>query len=474
MTYSIFPVILSGGTGSRLWPLSREAYPKQLLALDGDKTLIQQAALRMLECPECEPPIIIANSDHRFIIAEQLHALDITPYAQILEPCGRNTAPAIIAAALHVQKQNPKALLLVMPADHSIGDSESFTKTALEGAKEATNGNFVLFGIRPITPHTGYGYIEAGNPISENSAIRHVISFQEKPNELTAESYLNKGNYFWNSGIFLLPVDAFLQEAQKLCPEIIDHVQNSLSNAVEDLDFIRLEEEAFKKSSSISIDYAIMEKTNRAVVVEAHFPWTDLGNWSALADMATKDSNGNTSIGSTYLHETKNSYIRSDGPLIATIGLENVIIVATPDAVLITPKSRDQEVKEVLSALKASGAPAATELPLAHRPWGTYRVIDEGDRFQVKEIMVKPGGRLSLQKHFHRAEHWVVVNGTALVTIDDQKKILAENESVYIPLGAVHRLENPGKIPLNLIEVQSGAYLNEDDIVRLEDVYARQ
>ena len=471
MASKIFPVILSGGSGSRLWPLSRESYPKQLLALAGPRTMLQETALRVAEAAHFHPVMVVANAEHRFVIAEQLREIGQGQPTIVLEPVARNTAPAVAAAALIAVAQDPEALILVMPADHAVPDKQGFLAAVRAGAAAAAAGALVLFGIRPDSPATGYGYIRAGEALAGEA--RRVDAFVEKPDLAAAESYLADGRYSWNSGIFLLPAKAVIAELEAHEPAVIAAVRAALAGAKQDMDFLRLDPDAFGKSPSISIDYAVMERTERAAVVAADFAWSDVGAWGALWNLAARDGEGNVEIGDTVAEDTRGSYLRSEGPLIATVGVDDLIVVATPDAVLVVNRRKDQDVKKVVERLRASNHMTAVQTRRVYRPWGWYEGIEAGDRFQVKRITVNPGGKLSLQKHFHRAEHWVVVNGTAEVHVDGEQKLLAENESVYIPLGATHRLCNPGKVPLNLIEVQSGPYLGEDDIVRLEDVYAR-
>jgi mannose-1-phosphate guanylyltransferase/mannose-6-phosphate isomerase len=471
----IVPVLLSGGTGSRLWPLSREAYPKQLLPLVDDRTMLQQTAMRTMDPARFGPPLVVANQEHRFLIAEQLRALGIVDATIMLEPLGRNTAPAAAVAALCALQDDPEACILIMPADHAIRDIDGFRTAVETGARAAAQGRFVLFGMKPTEPATGYGYIQMGSALPDAEGVHQVAAFVEKPERAVAERYLASGDYLWNGGIFLLPARELVEEFERRAPELLANARASLENATRDIDFLRLDPKAFERCPSISIDYAIMEKTERAVVVPTDFGWTDVGSWSALWDIGAKDESGNVSVGDVLAEGVKNSYLRSEGgPLVAALGVEDLIVVATADVVLVTAKNRDQDVKMLVERLKAQGREAATQAPQVHRPWGFYQSVHNGDRFQVKRITVKPGAKLSLQKHFHRAEHWVVVNGTALVTRDNEQILLRENESVFLPLGCVHRLENPGRLPLNLIEVQSGPYLGEDDIVRIEDIYARK
>ena len=467
----IFPVILSGGSGSRLWPLSRESYPKQLLPLASEATMLQETAARVADPALFHPVTVVANAEHRFVIAQQLNDIGHKGATIVLEPLARNTAPAVAAAALIAQRQDTNALILVMPADHAVPDKKGFLEAVNAGAAAAREGSLVLFGIQPDSPATGYGYILAGDAVK--GLARRVEAFVEKPDLATAESYLADGRYSWNSGIFLLSATSVIEELEKHEPKVVAAVRASLDAAKKDMDFLRLDPDAFAESPSISIDYAVMERTDRAAVVPSTFAWSDVGAWSALWELADRDAGDNVQIGDTVAEDTRGSYLRSEGPLIATVGVENLIVIATPDAVLVADRNKDQDVKRLVERLRASNHVSATQTRRVHRPWGWYEGVTSGDRFQVKQITVYPGQKLSLQKHFHRAEHWVVVNGTAEVQVDDDLRLLAENESVYIPLGSKHRLINPGKVPLNLIEVQSGPYLGEDDIVRFEDVYAR-
>jgi mannose-1-phosphate guanylyltransferase/mannose-6-phosphate isomerase len=467
----IHPVILSGGSGSRLWPLSRESFPKQLLPLAGPNSMLQETALRVSDPAEFHPVIVVANAEHRFVIAEQLRNIGQAAPTLVLEPVARNTAPAVATAALIAAQDDPDALILVMPADHAIPDREGFLAAVRAGAPAARQGALVLFGVEPDSPATGYGYIRAGEVLLGEA--RRVAAFVEKPDLATAEGYLAQGGYSWNSGIFLLPVKVVLAELARHAPAVLEAARAALSGATRDMDFLRLDPAAFGASPSISIDYAVMERTAQAAVVPSSFTWSDVGAWSALWSLADRDAADNVLLGDTVACDTRRSYLRSEGPLIATVGVEDLIVVATPDAVLVADRRRDQDVKMLVERLRAGNHRAAVQTRKVYRPWGWYEGIESGERFQVKRITVNPGGQLSLQKHFHRAEHWVVVNGTAEVLIDGQQRLLAEDESVYIPLGVQHRLSNPGKVPLNLIEVQSGAYLGEDDIVRFADAYAR-
>ena len=469
----IVPVLLSGGTGSRLWPLSRETCPKQLLSLLGEKTLLQQTALRVADRSLFSAPMVIANAEHRFAIGEQLSAVGISDPTIVLEPFGRNTAPAVAIAALLASEADPDAIILAMPVDHWVRDHAAFCAAVATGLPAVHHGRFVLFGQRPTAPATRFGYIHAGQGFAASPDICDVVGFVEKPDLVMVKRLLACDEHLWNSGIFLLRAQAFVDELETLAPDVLAACRRSLAASTRDLDFLRLEESAFESCPSISIDYAIMEKTDRAVVVTAPFGWNDIGSWSALWNMGDKDQSGNVAIGDVVLEDACGCYVRGEGPLVAALGVEDLVITATPDVVLVTTRDRDQDVGRLVERLKTNGHRSATQTLSVHRPWGYYQSIHAGNRFQVKRITVNPGAKLSLQKHFHRAEHWVVVNGTAIVTRDNEEILLRENESVFVPLGCMHRLENPGKVPLNLIEVQSGAYLGEDDIVRMQDIYHR-
>ena len=469
---TIYPVILSGGSGTRLWPLSRAALPKQLLPLASELTLVQETVLRLDGLPDVAAPLIVCNEEHRFLIAEQLREVGIAPLGIYLEPVGRNTAPAAAVAALVLTRSDPDAVMLLMPADHLIEDVAAFHAAILEGMQAARSGHLVTFGIVPDSPHTGYGYIQRGEALTGTGAYR-VARFVEKPDLATAETYVASSDHYWNSGMFLFPAQRFLDELRQLRPELVSACEQALERGQRDLDFNRLERAAFEACPSDSIDYAVMEHTRHAAVVPADMGWNDIGAWSALWQVATKDANGNVSRGDVYLDGVRDSYVRAESRMIAALGVRDLIIVETADAVLVADRARAQDVKKVVDHLKANNRSEHEFHTRVYRPWGWYEGIDAGDRFRVKRIMVKPGEKLSLQMHHHRAEHWIVVSGTALVTRDGQEQLLSENQSTYIPLGTTHRLENPGKIPLHMIEVQSGAYLGEDDIVRFEDVYKR-
>jgi mannose-1-phosphate guanylyltransferase/mannose-6-phosphate isomerase len=469
---AIYPVLLSGGTGSRLWPLSRQSYPKQLLALTGPRTLLQETALRA-DDDDIQRLIVLGSAEHRFAIAEQLHGIGLEAARIVLEPVGRNTAPAAAVAALAAAAEDPEALVLLMPADHLIADPCAFRAAVRSGARAASEGHLVLFGIAPKSPATGYGYIEAGSRLDGHEGLRTVARFHEKPEATVAERYMASGRHWWNSGIFLVSARVLLAELELHAPAVMQAARLALDKSLRDLDFCRLDPGAFARSPSISLDHAVVERTDKAVVLPVDLAWTDIGAWSQLWEISERDADGNSLSGDVKALGTRNSYVKSDGPLVATLGVEDLVVIATSDAVLVARKGADQVVKDLVTALQADGHPAAESSPVVHRPWGHFQSVEAGERYQVKRISVNPGAKLSLQKHRHRAEHWVVVNGTAIVTRDGESILLEENGSIFLPVGCVHRLENPGPLPLNLIEVQSGPYLGEDDIVRIEDLYAR-
>jgi mannose-1-phosphate guanylyltransferase / mannose-6-phosphate isomerase len=463
------PVILSGGSGTRLWPLSRGQYPKQFLPLVSSHTMVQETLLRLSGLKGLNPPIAVCNEDHRFMMAEQLQEIGLKPSAIILEPIGKNTAPAVAMAALMASSDNE--VLLVLPADHVISQVETFHLAILEADNLAKQGLLVTFGIVPTHPETGYGYI-LKDSMQLGNAFK-VSAFVEKPDLTTANNYVKSGDYLWNSGMFAFTAATYLNELEKFNPEMLSICKKALSAAQKDLDFTRVDKNIFSTCPADSIDYAIMEKTEKAAVIPLAASWNDVGSWSALWDVTEKDEFGNAISGDVLTVDTKNSYIYSDNKLVTIIGVEDLVVVETKDAVMIAKKDRVQDVKQIVDHLKLQKRSEADVHQKAYRPWGHYDSVDCGERHQTKRIVVKPGGKLSLQKHHHRAEHWVVVKGTALVTRGNEQILLTENESTYIPLGTVHRLENPGVIPLEIIEVQSGSYLGEDDIVRIGDNYGR-
>lgn len=467
----IVPVLLAGGIGTRLWPLSREARPKQFLPLVGDGSLLEQTLRRVAAVDDTTPPLLLGREEHRFLIAEQLRHAGVDGRI-ILEPDGRNTAPAAVIAALEaLAEYGEDVQILILPCDHMIAEQACFTTAVASARSAAASGQLVTFGVTPTAPATGYGYIRAGNAL-ENGAYG-VDAFVEKPDEATASTYLEQGNYYWNSGIFLFSARDYLERLEDLAPDILADSRAAHDGATRDADFLRLDEEAFRACRADSIDYAVMEKTGEAAVVPLEGAWSDLGSWSAVADANGGDTRGNCVDGDVLVEHSDNCFVHSDGRLVALLGMRDTVVVETADAVLVADRTHEQGIKSLVSRLEADGRSEASQHHTVYRPWGSYETIASGSRFQVKRIVVTPGGRLSLQKHHHRAEHWVVVQGTAQVTRDDQQMLLTENESTYLPLGSVHRLENPGKFDLVLIEVQSGGYLGEDDIVRFDDVYGR-
>jgi mannose-1-phosphate guanylyltransferase/mannose-6-phosphate isomerase len=471
----IIPVILSGGSGTRLWPLSRETYPKQFLPLVDRHTMLQNTALRIAGLNDMAAPLVVCNEDHRFMVAEQLRAVGIHPAAVMLEPVGRNTAPAVAIAALHAQSENAGAdpILLILPADHVIADVAGFRAAILQVAPQAEAGCLITFGIVPTAPETGYGYIKAGDPVDE-IGVGAVERFVEKPDQATAERYLESGDYYWNSGMFMFRASTVLAELERFAPAMLAACQQALTRGRTDRDFLWLDRAAFAACPKDSIDYAVMEKTDHAVVMPLTVGWNDVGSWSALWEVGERDAEGNIERGDVISVDTHDSYIDAASRLVATVGVEHLVVVETSDAVLVASKDRVQDVKAVVDQLKTRQRPEGRLHRKVYRPWGCYDSIDFDQRFQVKRITVNPGASLSSQMHHHRAEHWVVVHGTACVTRGEDVFLLTENQSTYIPVGVRHRLENPGKIPLEIVEVQSGSYLGEDDIVRYDDAYGRE
>jgi mannose-1-phosphate guanylyltransferase/mannose-6-phosphate isomerase len=469
----IYPVILSGGAGTRLWPLSRAVLPKQLLPLVSDKTMLQETATRVAGWPGLMAPLVVCGNDHRFLVAEQLREAGITPLGILLEPAGRNTAPAVAAAANFLQAIDPEAVMLVLPADHVIEDRDAFQAAVCRAWALVERGALATFGIVPNAPETGYGYIRRGEPMPTVDDCYKVERFVEKPDHATAEAFVADGGYYWNSGMFMFQASRYLTELAKFKPEIAAAAEAAVRTGYSDLDFCRLDESAFASSPSDSIDYAVMERTRDAVVVPADIGWSDVGSWSALWEVQQHDADGNAKRGDVYLDNVSNSLVRAESRIVAVVGVKDLVVVETPDAVLVAHKDQVQRVKQVVDHLKSKERTEHLHHTRVYRPWGHYEGIDSGYRFQVKRITVKPGEKLSLQMHHHRAEHWVVVSGTARVTCGEKVSLLSENESTYIPIGMNHRLENPGKLPLHIIEVQSGSYLGEDDIVRFEDIYQR-
>ena len=460
---------MCGGSGTRLWPLSRALFPKQFLPLVNDTSMLQDTLLRLPK--SCSEPVFICNEEHRFLVAEQVRQLSQEQSTILLEPEGRNTAPAVALAAINALAKDKEAVLLVLAADHVIKDVETFQQVIAKASIAAEQGKLVTFGIVPTHAETGYGYIKKGNEL--NDSTFDVAQFVEKPDKLTAENYLESGEYLWNSGMFLFKASRYLEELAKHRLDILENCQQAMTDVERDLDFLRPNKADFLACANESIDYAVMEKTDAAVVISLDAGWSDVGSYSALWEVCQQNEDKNVLKGDVIAQQTTNSYIHSQNKLIATVGVDNLVIIDTPDAVLVANKDKVQEVKQIVEQLKKEQRSEAALHREVYRPWGKYDSVDSGDRFQVKRITVKPGAKLSVQMHHHRAEHWIVVSGTAKVTINDNTVLLSENQSAYIPIGAVHALENPGKLPLEMIEVQSGSYLGEDDIVRFEDRYGR-
>ncbi len=470
----IVPVILAGGSGTRLWPLSRALYPKQLIDIYNEHTMLQNTLLRLENVDEMAAPVVVCNEAHRFMTAEQLLEIKIEPHSIILEPMGRNTAPAIALAAIKLLEKGEDPVMLVLPADHVIENLNHFHEKISQGNDFAEKGFLITFGIVPASPETGYGYIKKGQQINDLSYACKIECFVEKPDEKHARDYVLSNDYCWNSGMFMFKASAIIDQLAQHAPDMLALCRQVIESGTQDLDFLRLDRELFGKVASDSIDYAVMEKTDKGVMVSLDAGWNDLGSFDALWQTGDKDKDCNVLKGDILTQDVKDSYIHAESRLVAAVGLEKFVIVETGDAILVSPRDRVQDVKKIVLQLKAKKREESVTHRRVYRPWGNYETIDASLRYQVKRITVKPGAKLSLQKHYHRAEHWTVVSGTAMVTRDDQEIMLLENESTYISLGMVHRLENPGTIPLELIEVQSGSYLGEDDIVRFDDVYGRK
>ncbi|MEA3151889.1 MAG: mannose-phosphate guanylyltransferase / mannose-6-phosphate isomerase [Gammaproteobacteria bacterium] len=468
---TIFPVILSGGAGTRLWPLSREMYPKQLLALTSGLTMLQETVNRLAGVAGARGPIVVCNEAHRFTVAEQVQALGRESTAILLEPAGRNTAPAVALAALKAQELDAEAIIVVAPADHVIRDVRAFQQAADVAVLEAAQGKLVTFGIVAHAPETGYGYIRRGGG---DGPTYPVAQFIEKPALDVARQFVDSGDYYWNSGMFVFKASRYLSELGEFAPDILEAATAAYRAARADLDFVRIDKAAFDQCRGESIDYAVMEKTHDAVVLPLDAGWSDVGSWSSLFDALPSDEEGNVLQGDVLVFDTHDCYVHSTSRLVTAVGMDDHIIVETKDAILVAPKDRVQDVKELVSQLKKSGRSESAWHREVYRPWGSYDSLDHGDRFQVKRLTLKPGGMLSLQMHHHRAEHWIVVQGTARVTCGEKIFLLSENESTYVPVGATHRIENPGKVALHIVEVRSGSYMGEDDIVRFEDHYGRE
>ena len=467
----IHPVLLCGGAGTRLWPLSRRALPKQFLPLVSDKSLLQSTLLRLRGLTQLSAPIVVCSNDHRFLVADQLQEIGITPASLILEPMARNTAPAVAMAAYAALQRDSDAQLLVLPADHTIGNVAAFHRAILAAKPLADDGYMTAFGIVPASAETGYGYIEQGEKLGESG--NQIARFVEKPDAARAQQFLDQGNFLWNSGMYLFNAQLYLDELLKYQPAVHEAARLAFERAQVDLDFLRADEESFASSPAISLDYGVMEQTERAAVVPADIDWNDIGSYAALWEIEPKDENGNAARGHVAFFDASNNYVRAEKQLVAMLGVEDMIVVSTPDALLVTKKEHAQDIKKIVDQLRADGLSQHDTHTKVYRPWGSYEGVERGERFQVKQLIVKPGGASSMQIHHHRSEHWVVVKGTAEVTLGGEKRLLSEDESIYIPLGIPHRIYNPGRIPMHFIEVQAGSYLEEDDIVRLDDNYGR-
>ncbi len=467
----LHPVLLCGGYGTRLWPLSRTALPKQFLPLLSGHSLLQDTLKRLVGIPEQTAPLILCNHDHRFLVADQLLEVGIKPAALLIEPQARNTAPAVAVAAFQALKHDADAQLLVLSSDHAIADVAAFHEAIATGRRAASEGYLTSIGVVPSKPETGYGYIECGEKMA--SGASKVARFVEKPDAERAAQFIQNPNFLWNSGTFIFGAAQFLEELQKFAPDVYLAAQKSLEMAHADLDFLRVDEASFASAPAISVDYAVMEHTDRAAVVPVEMGWSDVGSYASLWEIEPKDANGNAARGETAIFDAKNCYVHAEKQLVALLGVEDLVVVATPDAILVTKKERSQDVKAIVDELRRQGRTEHEVHTKVFRPWGWYEGVDRGERFQVKQLVVKPGQKSSMQIHHHRSEHWIVVKGTAEVTLSGEKKLLSEDESIYIPLGAPHRIFNPGRIPMHFIEVQSGSYLEEDDIVRIDDEYGR-
>ena len=467
----LHPVLLCGGSGTRLWPLSRRALPKQFLPLVSDQSMLQETLQRLRGLAQLSAPIVVSSNDHRFLVADQLREIGITPASLILEPVARNTAPAVALAAFAALKNDPDARMLILPSDHIIGKISEFHDAINAALPLAGQGYLTAFGIVPDKPETGYGYIQRGENLGDGGF--RVAQFVEKPDAQRAEKFVEAGDYLWNSGMYLIDAQTYLSELHLYQPAVHEAARIAFERAQIDLDFLRADAEAFAASPAISLDYGVMEQTKRAAVVPADISWSDVGSYAALWEIESKDRCGNASRGDVAFFDAANNYVRADKQLVAMLGVDDLVVVATPDAILVTKKEAAQDVKKIVDRLREQGLSQHDTHTKVYRPWGSYEGVERGERFQVKQLIVKPGGASSMQIHHHRSEHWIVVKGTAEVTLGEEKRLLSEDESIYIPLGVPHRIYNPGRIPMHFIEVQSGSYLEEDDIVRIDDQYGR-